>query len=979
MSFLAALLSGSQNQISTRQALMVVGLQNDFTSPEGKLPVNTATGYLEKIRELVPAFREHGEIFWITTQYRGKRSVNNPSGSGCMVVADDGFELPLATSDDEMTGLSSRPSLRSNRRTNQIVQRTMNRAAAELQAESSSSGVDKDLFLSQDEPEENCCLPGSWGAELSPEVRDLVSPKDVQIVKSYYSAFTSSSLLLMLRAKLITEVYVVGCTTNLSVYATALDAAQHGLSINLVEDCLNYRLKDRHDRAVQKLVEIMGASVTTSASVLSRLKGETQTDESSNEAGTGNSDVDMEDQPGAVREPFPANDFERHFESLRLNDDESVTAGDRKHTPPKHTEPASPQLSDTPNHRRHPSSKSAGLRRRHDDTQNKSIKPESRIAQSATEAALHELSQGLVNRVLSDDTSSLTKRPSSKNTHVEHGSHSAATNLQTQREVRPSHRSRNIVERMMERVQKGEEAEPTVTQPTRVSRKAQMRRKDLSVLGPSDPVGSGDSNIVYDLLEPAHAKSTFQDLFTEVRWQHMYHAAGEVPRLVCCQGDIDPTDGSMPVYRHPADQSLPLLHWSPTVIEIKKRAEERVGHELNHVLIQLYRSGQDHISEHSDKTLDIVHGSKIANVSFGAQRTMRLRTKRPITDQGQTTGDPNRVSTARTDDQTRARMTQRIPLPHNSMFVMGLKTNESWLHGIMPDKRPLLELSPAESAYGNMRISLTFRQIGTFLSSDSRLIWGQGAVRKQKKKARPTINRNLRESKKLINAFGFENQSTVFDWDETYGSGSDVLHLKSELPENEKPMMFLSGQSRQDAAVEMYLSHHQIETDIIAPPTEQLTGDMKDADGVPLSILDTRRRSICFRQANHTHTQIEGKIAILEFLQGHYAKATPSHEQSQRENQAINYSQTLAQLEDPATAAEALQKTEQKLEEWEREKVEPRRQNDWFAGPGFGVADCLYWPLVRECRKEVAGSADWFPRLERWAAKMEDKLDIRDL
>jgi alkylated DNA repair dioxygenase AlkB len=42
------------------------------------------------------------------------------------------------------------------------------------------------------------------------------------------------------------------------------------------------------------------------------------------------------------------------------------------------------------------------------------------------------------------------------------------------------------------------------------------------------------------------------------------------------------------------------------------------------VLIQLYRTGADYISEHSDKTIDVVRGSRIVNVSLGARRTMTL-------------------------------------------------------------------------------------------------------------------------------------------------------------------------------------------------------------------------------------------------------------------------------------------------------------------------------------------------------------------
>ncbi|KAK6003857.1 hypothetical protein QM012_008707 [Aureobasidium pullulans] len=879
MSFLSALLSGSQNQISTRQALLVVGLQNDFTSPAGKLPVNSATGYLERIKELVPAFREYGEIFWITTEYRGKRTVNHPSGSGCMVIADDGLALPVVSSDDEMNDYPSRPSMRSNRRINRLVQRTMSRAA-ELEANSASppSGVDQDLFLSQDNPEDNCCLPGSWGAELSSEVRDLVSPKDVRVVKSYYSAFTSSSLLLMLRAKLITEVYVVGCTTNLSVYATALDAAQHGLSINLVEDCLNYRLKDRHDRAVQKLVEIMGASVTSSASVLSRLRGETHTDESGNETGTGQSDVDMEDQSGTVREPSFPSGLEHYLESLRLSDDQPDVTDDAKHTPSKHAEPTSSQLPDTTNFRRQPNTRLVGGRRHYDDTQNRRIQPKSRmILDNPANATPSEASQAALGDPKSSGSTRLYSSSENVEAHVVHDSRSKThTDDLITAEVTADLHHTFTTSTTNARV--GEQTVPA--SPKRVSRKLQMRQKNSTLLSSNDKIGSGDSRILYDLLEPEAADVAFQDLFSEVHWQRMYHAAGEVPRLVCCQGNINDADGSMPVYRHPSDQSLPLLHWSPVVTKIKERAEERVGHKLNHALIQLYRSGQDHISEHSDKTLDIVHSSKIVNVSLGAQRTMRLRTKRPTTlqDRGSSHDEQRSRDTALTanaqsnpEADGRSRVTQRIPMPHNSMFVMGLDTNASWLHGIMPDKRPAAEHIPAESAYGNMRISITFRLIGTFLSADSKLIWGQGAVAKQKSDARPTINGDPEESQRLINAFGVENQHTAPDWNSIYGSGFDVLHLNSELPEHEKPMLFLSGDKDTDTEVTKCISELGVDVEIVNPPIEQLTSELVDANGKPLVLTAAHRRVICFRQAGGMHTEVQGKTAIMDWLRKTYA------------------------------------------------------------------------------------------------------------
>lgn len=77
---------------------------------------------------------------------------------------------------------------------------------------------------------------------------------------------------------------------------------------------------------------------------------------------------------------------------------------------------------------------------------------------------------------------------------------------------------------------------------------------------------------------------------------------------------------SIPIYRHPSDESPLLLPFSPTVSMIQKHVEKVLQHPVNHVLIQFYRSGNDYISEHSDKTIDVVPNSKIVNVSFGAER-----------------------------------------------------------------------------------------------------------------------------------------------------------------------------------------------------------------------------------------------------------------------------------------------------------------------------------------------------------------------
>jgi len=294
-------------------------------------------------------------------------------------------------------------------------------------------------------------------------------------------------------------------------------------------------------------------------------------------------------------------------------------------------------------------------------------------------------------------------------------------------------------------------------------------------------LGAGDSYLVTDLLPPDIADVAFERLKTEVQWQNMYHRGGEVPRLVAVEGEVA-EDGSYPVYRHPSDESPPLSPFTPTIALIREHVQKILNHPVNHVLIQLYRSGKDHISEHSDKTVDVVRGSNIVNVSIGAQRVMTLRLKKDKAAVLPEVSASSPQDSSSSEIQTHnipgvPRPSQRIPLPHNSMFVMGLETNAKWLHAINPDNRPITVKSSEEQVEQGNRISLTFRHIGTFLTKDATHIWGQGAKNKMEQEAGLIIN-DAEENQRMLNAFGDENQKPNFDWEAAYGAGFDVLHLK---------------------------------------------------------------------------------------------------------------------------------------------------------------------------------------------------------
>lgn len=971
--------------------------------------MSTSSGFVDRIKELVPAFREHGNIIWVWTEYRGNREVNDPSGNGCMVMIPEPGTVPDPSREQQAP--ASRQTPRSTRH-NAIIERAM-RMAAELDLEEGDQPTvatrtlqDPELFLDETPDREACCKPNTWGAEPISEIKDFIDPKDIQITKSYYSAFTETSLLLQLRAKLVTDLYFAGCNTNLSVFATATDVARHGLDINIIEDCLGCRQRDRHQQAVKQMVGHMGAQVTTAHSVIARLRGEEVPDDEDTEEEEDEEDAsdDEASQPstGPVRQShFSQNRSDGSILSEGTTSTAAIDSFNVSITPTEHSESS----------RNGPAANAArfsflsGAENQYQTTATAGDFGRERVntteSMKAGENRADRHGLALLSRSLDTDGSSLVTR-----------SHHAAAPPAPVAPLSSSNSQTNIHDSLRgainppitpntmssgPRVSAADPAGETPLARVRRPIKKKSWQRPLPTLGPGDAIGSGDSSIVFDLLPPGTSDTMFQQLLHEVHWQRMYHAAGEVPRLVCCQGDIDPVDGSMPVYRHPADQSLSLLHWSPGIARVRREAEKRVGHRLNHVLIQLYRSGQDHISEHSDKTLDIVPNSRIVNASFGSQRTMRLRTKRTASGDEQSEDKTTASTSTSTESQGQQRTTQRVIMPHNSMFIMGLNTNAVWLHGIMPDKRLAFERTPAELSHGGMRISLTFRNIGTYLSSDSRLIWGQGATAKERRSARPTINNDPKESQSLIDAFGFENQSTDFDWHRTYGSGFDVLHLKSPLQEQESPLLFLSGDEHADLAVKLYLAHlgvpaTEIESSV---PDHSPESPLLDANGVNLAPV-LNQKQVVFRDTDNLHTQISGESATLLYLDRAYARYLHPVVllQAARETELLAGS-LLAEsrdllrqaiVEDWETVAanlhriHALRELDDYLIDSRRDFMGNSQQQQWLAGAEFGIADCAFWSVVQAFRALFIQRFERvFPGLNDWAGRVQGREEVARL
>lgn len=919
-----------QPKVKTRQALMIIGLQNDFIAPSGYLPVATTSGFLDNIQALVPKFRElDGHIIWVQTLYEADRLANTSStGEGdALVIAGlvDGEEISSHGGDDELTKDLPLPLPQAQSRSSKHRQRALDlfkrvssrRKALPVEEAKATVEEDEELFLLKRPKKGAACMPETEGVQFPKDIKKLIdTPRDAVIKTTNYSAFLGTNLLLTLRARLVTEIYVCGCLTNISVLATVIDGARHGIKINVIQDALGFRKECRHELALKRMEDVFDAWMVTSAEILAKeyLAVVEPTKEEAKEEG----------KPDATDPKKPKDELEALVGKLSLaekpddaartpngratsktnerfakdaSDSQLLVAGEEGNSDDdiratlarnKRNTGAEQNSTDAGETKLVQSRTRMRKKKKKKPTEGSSVEPGMRtsesnisITQASAEAMRDETDPprtAALDAVVEsnniqkhDDAKQLLDKTHSQSV-VQDRSGSGDTTTPLPAKAIPDESKGDLsIQAPKDCLTPSQMSAPIVlpTQPMHVDAGASSvsptslglatmtkssRLKSLAnlpMLGPRDRIAEGDSRIVHDLIPHNYCHpgdlskplvdTIFQQLYNEVRWQKMLHQQGEVPRLVCCQGEFG-EDGSKPVYRHPADQTLPLLHFSPKVQWIRRAAEKIVGHPLNHVLIQLYRSGNDYISEHSDKTLDIAKDSSIVNVSFGAQRTMRLRTKRDV-----------KSKTAVTDEDIQ-RETQRVAMPHNSMFVLGLKSNEKWLHGIMADKRIAAERNEAETAYTGARISLTFRHIATFLDAKESVIWGQGATSKEQRGAADVVNDDQAEAERMIRAFSRENHNNEFDWEQWYGEGFDVLHLHK--PPELVPILFAGNNAIETKQVQLALWESKINHTLLEAPG--------------LDKLHSASQPVHFRD-NDTHfTEVSGLRSVLYYIDRYY-------------------------------------------------------------------------------------------------------------
>ena len=344
------------------------------------------------------------------------------------------------------------------------------------------------------------------------------------------------------------------------------------------------------------------------------------------------------------------------------------------------------------------------------------------------------------------------------------------------------------------------------------------------------------------------------------------------------------------------------------------------------------------------QTLDIVRDSAIVNMSIGAQRVMTLRTKKS-----------NRTSGV--DSPTTSRQTQKIPMPHNSVFVLGSKTNMHWLHGVRADKRPIQQKSEEEMSFGGERISLTFRQIGTFTNSNNKKIWGQGARKKSPSSAGRVRTGDDEEMEAMVMAFGRENHQSDFDWQAEYGQGFDVINLVSAA----KPKLSLCRHKIANLRVQLSLLEKNLPYDVVedknnkpAASTNEESSEQRRHRSLPWSHGLSNIENPTFKDTDEDASETVGDLAILFCLEKLYP-FEPAGEGLEARDPEVS-------IINKRTYSRAAQ------------------SKGFIAAPHWTLIDCAFWPVLNEIvHSWPAFRVGRFPALSAYHERVLSRAGVQEL
>lgn len=173
-------------------------------------------------------------------------------------------------------------------------------------------------------------------------------------------------------------------------------------------------------------------------------------------------------------------------------------------------------------------------------------------------------------------------------------------------------------------------------------------------------------------LDESEATEWFAWCVEHLAWEQRAIVAGgkEVmqPRLMAWAGDLP--------YRY-SGQTLEPRPLEGRLLSLCERASDAAGEAFNHVVINRYRNGRDHIGMHSDAEFELGKDPVIASLSLGCERTFVIQPK----------------------DKRGRKQSKRFPLEHGSMLIMGGSFQHRWRHAV------------PKSGTGDERLNITFRRL----------------------------------------------------------------------------------------------------------------------------------------------------------------------------------------------------------------------------------------------------------------------------
>ena len=184
----------------------------------------------------------------------------------------------------------------------------------------------------------------------------------------------------------------------------------------------------------------------------------------------------------------------------------------------------------------------------------------------------------------------------------------------------------------------------------------------------------GDGTVIYfgKIVPEDQADLYFNVFMNSIEWKNdeaiIFGKKIITKRKVAWYGD----EGFSYTYSKTTKVALP---WTKELLDLKLMIEKISGAQYNSCLMNLYHSGEEGVSWHSDDEKSLGDAPNIASFSLGAERNFTFKHK--INKQ-----------------------TISVFLEHGSLLVMKDRTQTHWLHSILKTKK-----------ISHPRISLTFRKM----------------------------------------------------------------------------------------------------------------------------------------------------------------------------------------------------------------------------------------------------------------------------